>query len=483
MSRYSRREFIEQSLLAATAAAAAGSVVRPIEAQEGSKSPNERLRIAVLGVRGRGQSHIAAFKGRNDCEIAAIVDPDEAIGQSKGVEQIAKDTGKRPVFYKDVRKLVEDPSIDIVTVATPNHWHSLASILAIQNGKDVYVEKPVSHNVAEGRHLVEAARRHGRIVQAGTQCRSNPGTIDAVEFVRSGGIGRVTLARGLCYKRRGPIGPRGNYDVPAGVDYDLWLGPAPEEALTRPRLHYDWHWQWHSGNGDLGNQGIHQMDICRWGLGANDMGKGVVSYGGRFGYEDAGETANTQVSIHDYGDKTLVFEVRGLETDKLRGATVGVIFHGTDGYVVLTSYTHGAAYDADGNMIKPFSGGGDQLHYDNFLKAVRSRKVEDLNGDVLEGHLSSALCHLGNISYRLGESLPAEEAAKRLPPNAENQETFERFVQHLKANSVDLATAKIACGRLLAFDCEREQFGGPGAQEANAMLTREYRKGFELPAV
>ena len=485
MSKRTRREFLEQSLFTAAAAATAGAVSHRALAgpdDEGaSSSPNEKIRIAILGVRGRGQSHISGLKRRSDCEIVAIVDPDEAIGHTQGVEKIEKETGRAPLFYKDMRKAFEDPNIDAVTIATPNHWHALAAIWAIQHGKDVYCEKPVSHNVSEGRRVVQAARKHGRIVQTGTQCRSNPANIEAIEFIRSGGIGTVKLARGLCYKRRGAIGPKGKYDVPASVDYDLWCGPAPMADLTRPKLHYDWHWVWDTGNGDLGNQGIHQMDICRWGLGVDNLGIGVLSYGGRLGYTDAGETANTQVSVHDFGDKTLVFEVRGLETEDYYGAGVGVIFHGSDGYVVMTSYTRGAAFDPEGNMIKTFTGGDDNLHYDNFVSAVRSRKPSDLTADIEEGHLSSALCHLGNISYRLGEELLAKEAVARLPSTDENRETFERVTQHLKANGVDLETAKLRLGRQLAFDSTEEVFVGPGSQEANPMLSREYRKGFEVP--
>ncbi|MGH7129826.1 MAG: Gfo/Idh/MocA family protein, partial [Planctomycetaceae bacterium] len=364
-------------MFAAAAAAVAGSASSRVFAQEQqqpSSSPNEKLLVAVLGVRSRGQSHLSAFCGRQDTEVVAVVDPDEAVGQSKGVEVVEKKTGKKPAFHKDLRKILEDESIDIVTIATPNHWHALAAIWAVQHGKDVYCEKPVSHNVSEGRRIVQAARKHDKIVQTGTQCRSMQGTIDAIEFIKSGGIGEVTIARGLCYKRRDSIGPRGKYDVPASVDYNLWTGPAPMKELSRPKFHYDWHWQWDYGNGDLGNQGIHQMDICRWGLGVSGLGQSVLSYGGRFGYEDAGQTANSQVSIHDYGEKRLVFEVRGLPTGSLRGANVGVIFYGTKGYVVLTSYNGGAAFDPEGQQIKTFNAGGD--HFDNFLQAVRSRNPQ-----------------------------------------------------------------------------------------------------------
>lgn len=484
MFQKSRREFLENSMLAATAAAFAGSNVTQIargEEKEAS-SPNERLRVAVLGLNGRGQSHLGGFGGRKDCEIVAVCDPDELVGQKKGVDEVEKRTGKRPAFYQDLRKVMDDKSIDIVTIATPNHWHSLAAIWAIQAGKDVYVEKPVSHNVSEGRRLVQVARKHERICQAGTQSRSAAGTRALMDFLHSGGLGEITLARGLCYKGRGSIGPRGNYEVPKSVDYDVWCGPAPMNPLTRGRFHYDWHWQWDYGNGDLGNQGIHQMDLARWGLGVRDLGVGVFSYGGRVGYEDAGETANTQVSVHDYGNKTLVFEVRGLPTEKLKGAGVGVIFYGTKGYCVMGSYNGGAIFDPDGTMLRKYDEGGD--HFANFIKAVRSRKIEDLHGEVEEGHLSSALCHLGNVSYRLGEEMPVAEVQKRLESartKDECLETFGRFKEHLAANQISLGSAKLRFGALLKVDGKAETFVGSESDKANPMLTREYRKGFEVP--
>ncbi len=467
-------------MFAAAAAMAVGSGTPLLTAQEKPpEGPNETLRVAVVGVRSRGQTHLDAYKKRPDTEIAAIVDVDEAIGQ-KAVEDIEKATGKRPQFFKDMRKAFEDNSIDIVSIATPNHWHALATVWAVQAGKDVYVEKPVSHNVSEGRRAVQAARKYNKIVQAGTQCRSTGATTAAVEFIQSGGIGEVKLARGLCYKRRDSIGPRGKYEVPQSVDYNLWTGPAELLPLSRPKLHYDWHWQWNTGNGDLGNQGIHQIDICRWGLGLDGIGQSVLSYGGRFGYEDAGETANTQVSIHDYGDKQIIFEVRGLPTDKYRGANVGVIFYGSMGYVVMTAYTAGAAFDIDGNLVKKFT--GDEDHFGNFVSAVKSRNPEDLTADIEEGHYSSALCHLGNISMLLGEPVTGAEAKERLSDDKETQETFHRFAEHLGKNKIDLSKTKLRLGKPLKIDPHQEVFVGEASDQANAMLTREYRKDFFLPS-
>ena len=488
MTKQSRREFLEQSMLATAAAVAAGhSNWASAEEAKLPASPAEKLGIAVVGVRGRGVEHLKAYNSRPDTEILWIVDADSNVGQARA-EEVAKKQGRKPKFTQDMREAFEDPAVDVVSTATPNHWHALVSIWAMQHGKDVYVEKPVSHNVSEGRRIVEAARKYKKICQTGTQCRSMTGTQRAIEYLHSGKLGPVSVARGLCYKGRGSIGPRGNYTAPASVNYDLWSGPATLAALTRPQFHYDWHWQWLYGNGDLGNQGIHQMDVARWGLGATTLPSAVISYGGRLSYEDAGETANTQVVAHDYGDKTLVFEVRGLKTPPYsptknpdEGAMVGVIFTARDGFLVLNSYDGGAAFDKQGQTLEKFSGTGD--HFGNFLAAVRSRKSEDLNADILEGHLSSALCHLGNISYRLGSPLAAEEISQRLDSlklKDDVRDTFDRTTRHLADNGVDLAKAKLQFGPWLAIDPGKEAFIDNAA--ADAMLTREYRAPFVVPA-
>lgn len=482
MHQVSRREFLERSLLT-TAALTLANSTRSEAADTGTQDSGDKLRVAVVGINGRGVAHIQGFGGRKDCEIAALVDVDEKVLNNRA-DEIEKQYGKRPAVYSDMRKCFEDNSIHIASIATPNHWHSLAAIWAIQAGKDVYVEKPVSHNVSEGRRVVEAARKYNRIVQTGTQSRSNPGMREAIAFLASGGIGEIKLARGLCYKPRGSIGPKGNYDRPASVDYDLWSGPAPINPLHRQRLHYDWHWIWDYGNGDLGNQGIHQMDIARWGLGEMNLGETVLSYGGRFGYEDAGETANTQICLHQFANgKRLIFEVRGLKTEKYMDAGVGVIFKGANGYMVVPSYSGGVVYDTN---LKPtgqkFEGGGDHHHFANFVKAVRSRKSDDLNADILEGHLSSALCHVGNISYRLGTPVPAADLTAKFTAksDADGNETLDRFLQHLKDNQVDPETTKITLGPELRLT-SAETFTGERSAEANRMLTREYRPPYVVP--
>ncbi|MDA1213038.1 MAG: Gfo/Idh/MocA family oxidoreductase [Planctomycetota bacterium] len=480
MTDLTRRTFLEDSLFAAAAAALASQpLIRP-SVLYGDES-SDVLRVAVVGLNGRGTAHIGQFGNRKDCVVAAVVDPDELIA-NKRADEIQASKGKRPAVYADLRQCFDDKSIDIVSIATPNHWHALAAIWAVQAGKDVYVEKPVSHNVSEGRRIVEAGRKYKRVVQTGTQSRSNTGMREAIEFLHQGGIGEVKLARGLCYNRRASIGSKGSYEVPASVNYDLWAGPAPMAKVTRPKFHYDWHWQWACGNGDLGNQGIHQMDIARWGLQEISLGKTVRSYGGRFQWNDAGETPNSQVCIHEFADgKRLVFEVRGLETEKLDGAGVGVIFYGSEGKLVIPTYNGGVVYDNDGKEVKKFNGGDDSLHYDNFVQAVRHRDASRLNAEILEGHLSSALCHLGNISYRLGSMLPSDEIQKVFAADREASSTLEHFLGYMANNDVDPRATQMILGPELTLT-EDETFTGDHADEANPLLTREYRQPYVVPS-
>jgi predicted dehydrogenase len=481
MRSINRREFLQDSAFLAAALAGTGLAggARAAEKAAAKKGgAGDRLRVAVIGVHGRGMSHVGGLANKHNCVITTICDADSAV-IGRAMKAVERAQGKPPRFEQDVRKVVEDKDIDIVTIATPNHWHSLMAIWAMQNGKDVYVEKPISHNVSEGRRVVEAARKYNRVCQAGTQIRSSPGIREAIQFLHDGKLGKISVARGLCYKSRGTIGKvDGPQKVPATVDYDLWCGPAPKGPLMRKRLHYDWHWVWDTGNGDLGNQGIHQMDVARWGLNKGELSRAAISVGGRFGYVDDGQTANTQISVLDYGDCELIFEVRGLRTKDLLGARVGNIFYGTDGYLVCSTYERATAFTPKGEVIRKFDGRGD--HFANFIKAVRSRKIEELNGEVLEGHLSSALCHLGNVSYRLGKDQPFNKKANALGDDKAAAETFARMQEHLKDNSIGLNECNYRLGRLLTLDPKAETFIGD--KEADAMLTREYRKGFEVPA-
>jgi hypothetical protein len=262
------------------------------------------------------------------------------------------------------------------------------------------------------------------------------------------------------------------------LDFNLWLGPAPSREYHENLVHYRWHWYWDFGNGDLGNQGIHQMDVARWGLGRNELCRSVMSIGGRFGQPDSGETPNTQIIVADYGDVELIFEVRGLETKPYRGAGVGNVFHCSDGYLVMPGYNTAVAYSPRGEVLQRFQGGSDQNHYDNFVRAVRSRRAEDLNGHILEGHLSSALCHLGNISYRLGRQEPFNGRA--FGDDREAAETLGRMQEHVRENRNAQENMTYRVGRRLTLDPKTERFQND--EEANRQLTREYRKGFEVPS-
>ncbi|RUL89060.1 Gfo/Idh/MocA family protein [Tautonia sociabilis] len=422
MRSIQRRDFLQASAaslatLGASTAARAAAEPRP-SAGPKVKSPNDSLNVAVVGVNGRGKDHVRGFLGLKEqgVRLAAICDVDEDVvgGVMRAIES---SEGSAPQYVKDVRRLLDDPGIDVISVATPNHWHSLMGIWACQAGKDAYIEKPVSHNVWEGRKLVEAARKYDRIVQCGTQCRSHKGIQDAMEFLRSGKLGTIYMAKGLCYKPRGSIGHGSFQPVPKNLDYDLWTGPAQfhkpgDPTVYNPNiLHYNWHWVWNTGNGDLGNQGIHQMDLARWGIGKDHFPNTVQSAGGRYGYDDDGETANTQTVNFEYDDVLLQFEVRGLPTNDEMGVKIGDIFYGTEGILTITSYTNWQTYF--GHKMEPGpsgSGGGD--HYANFIEAVRTRDRSILNAEIEQGHLSSAFCHLGNIALRLGRKLHIDPATE-----------------------------------------------------------------------
>ena len=408
-------------------------------AGDGVAGANEDLRIAVIGLNGRGKSHTDAYTKMKGVRLVALCDADEAVlrnevdrlnkGPSKSTTKptskpasAGNERANKPLkldLFTDLRKLLDSKDIDAISIATPNHWHALMAIWGVQAGKDVYVEKPVSHNVWEGRKIVEASRKYNKIVQAGTQSRSSESIREAFEWIKAGNLGKIQVARGLCYKRRGSIGKtEGPQKIPETVDYDLWCGPAAKEELRRKSLHYDWHWFWNTGNGDFGNQGIHQMDIARWALGKQELSPKVMSVGGRFGYVDDGQTPNTQFVVHDYGDMLLIFEVRGLyekpggsKMPTYRGQDVGNIIECEGGYVSMP-HDGTVAYDKDGKKIREFKDKGED-HFANFIKAVRSRRREDQNADILEGHLSSALCHTGNISYRLGQEANPEDDPRR----------------------------------------------------------------------
>src|SRR5215467_12185892 len=429
-----RRHFLMGS------AALAGTALRTARA-----SANDTVRIACVGLRGRGGNHLDGYSKLPNVEIAALVDVDESV-LDKRLKQLESNGKKKPATYPDFRKLLEDKSIDAVSIATPNHHHTLQTIWACQAGKDVYVEKPCSHDMFEARQVVAAAQKYNRVVQHGTQQRSAIGR-EAVRQMREGLIGDIYMARGLCYKRRDTIGRKPVSPVPDGVHYDLWLGPAPEHEFTANRFHYNWHWFWGYGNGDIGNQGIHQVDMARWGLGVRYPTK-VSAMGGHFMFDDDQETPNDITCMFEFDEagkkKFMNFEVRhwmsnhegGLNEGTKDSNTIGAIFYGSKGYMVVSDEDHGTYSTFLGRERQPGPAGKEMgNNWANFIEAVRSRKHSDLNAPIEEGAISTTLVHLANISFRLG--------------------------------------------RTLYFDADT--YSCKGDREATAMFKRDYRKPFVVP--
>ncbi|MBL7133995.1 MAG: Gfo/Idh/MocA family oxidoreductase [Phycisphaerae bacterium] len=475
---FNRRQFLEDSILAATAALA-GPALAASAAEPRSSAANERLSVAVIGTGSRGGAHAAAFAKHKGCDLVAVCDADKSRAE-RTASAASGQAGPKVRAHQHLRRILDDKSIDVVSIATCNHWHALAAIWAMQAGKDVYLEKPVSHNLSEGRRIVQAARKYGRICQVGTQYRSDGSCKAAGAFLAEGKLGKVTLARSITYKRRRSIGPVVEGKAPDSVDYDLWAGPAPMSPITRQRFHYDWHWFWETGNGDIGNSDVHRADLVRFGLGVGTLPRAVMCYGGRFGYQDAAQTPNTQIAVHDYGDLTYVQEIRGLQTRRFR-LQGGAIFVGTEGYVSMAAGSS-ALFDREGKLVRKFTGPSDN-HFDNFVRAVRSRRIGDLNADILGGHLSAGLCHLGNISYLLGREASPKEILAQLASRKlhdDFRDTFERTRKHLADNGVDIAKTQLTLGPRLTFDPVTEHFVGNAV--ADAMLTREHRKPFVVPA-
>ncbi len=405
-------------------------------------NPNDTVRVACVGIGGRGRDHLGGYSKLDKVQVAAICDVDDS-HIANGLKQLERLNQPKPETYKDIRKLLENKDIDAVSISTPNHWHTLIAIWACQAGKDVYVEKPCSHNIFEAKQIVAAARKYNRMVQQGSQIRSSKAVQEAVQKMRDGFLGDVYLARGLCYKWRDTIGHASPEPVPPGVDYDLWTGPSPMHQFTKNRFHYNWHWFWDTGNGDLGNQGIHQVDIARWGLGVKYPVK-VSAIGGHFMFDDDQETPNTLNCAFEFDldgkRKMMEFEVRhwmtnGEATVHERGNNaIGDLFYGSKGYLAVDSYMSYKTWMGREQTPGPEAReGGD--HYLNFIEAVRSRQRDHLNAEIEEGAASTVLVHLANISYRLGRTIYLDPVTM---------------------------TAK-------------------GDDEANRMFTRNYRKPFVVP--
>lgn len=492
--RSTRRDWLQRTIAVSVTASAAASGAR-LQAQPTRNTnrvlgANDAVQLAVIGVRGKGNQHINEFRAIPGVRIAGVCDVDETILQQQ-VKRLEA-AGEKTVPYIDIRKLLESKEIDAVVIATPNHWHSLMAIWSLQAGKDVYVEKPISHNVWEGRKVVEAARKYKKIVQPGTQSRSDTALKAAFAYLQEGNLGKILLGRGFCYKPRTSIGHvSGPQPIPSSVHYDLWTGPAPLLPLTRKELHYDWHWVWPTGNGDIGNQGVHEMDMCRWAVGAKGLPSRVMSIGGRFGYEDDATTPNTQIAVYDYSPAPIIFEVRGLpqrkgvnSMDQYRGVRIGVVIQCERGYFAGGA-GGGWAYDNDGKRIQQFSGDGGGDHTANFIRAVRSRRESDLNGNIEEAHYSSALCHLANISYRLGQRTAPGAIRDAVASSADVKETLQRFEDHLSMNWVDVNAAQPVLGPSLEIDTLKERFVQKGEYDisrfANELLKDTYREPFVVP--
>jgi predicted dehydrogenase len=476
----SRRDFASRIGAAAAGVVVGGELFRPVAhaaPHVGGRvlGANDRVVVASIGIRGQGNALKRGFARLQNVEIKTLCDIDANLGPERINDERLKDVPTfKPGFVQDLRRVLDDKDINAVIIATPNHWHALATVWALQAGKHVYVEKPSSHTVWEGRKMIEAAARFNKLVQVGTMNRSRPAVRQAIKFIHEGGIGKVYMARGLCFKPRpsigkypdGPMAPGEKFALTVGattyeptydeaylskVDYDLWLGPAAKRPFNRNRFHYNWHWNWDYGDGDTGNQGPHQFDIARWGLNKQEHPVKIRSVGGYFGAESAQETPDTQTSLYEYADGMILeFATRGEFTNDEGTQRIGNLFYGSKGWLWIDgdgrkwqSYLGPKNEKDKGSDTPDTSSGSDPLvttsieypHYQNFVDAMRAGDAKQLNCDILEGHLSSTLPQLANISYRVG--------------------------------------------RALVFDGKKERFADD--KEADRLLTRDYRKGFEIP--
>ena len=496
MKKTNRRDFLKTSLLAGLAL---GSPRGMFGAERPAKGggPNDLVRVAVVGlgsttaiggVGGRGHQLIPRLREVPGVKVAALCDVDETFLAREC--QPFKDRGEEVARYGDLRRVFDDKSIDAVVIALPNHWHALATIWACQAGKDVYVEKPFAHDLWEGRQMVAAARKYLRMVQVGTQNRSSTLLHRAFADLRGGELGPIRYAHALVYRARDGIGKVSTpTPVPATVNYDLWCGPASKGPLMRKQLHYEWHWFWDTGNGEIGNNGVHIMDLCRWALGQNQAPPRTMSIGGRLGFNDCGETANTQIALLDYQPAPLICEVRNVRAGAsaeaigtFRSQNRGLLIDCEGGYFAGDA-TGAGLFDKTGKKIRNIvdDGGSKRLetsHLANFVAAVRSRNSGDLVAESLEGHLSAACCHLANTSYRLGKEASPEMIRETIRESQELSDAFERCRGYLRENGVDLAATPAVLGPWVTYDSKKEQFVGDLASQANALSRRKYRRPF-----
>ena len=483
MTRFNRRKFIKTT--------AAASTAFPLFTIGGTKASgnvlgaNDTIRIGVAGIHGRGKSHYGDYSKMDKVDVSYLIDPDSSLFES-ATSAVKARGGNTPQCVQDIRVALDDKNLDAVSVATCNHWHSLIGVWACQAGKDAYIEKPISHNVFEGGQLAAAARKYNRIVQHGTQQRSSQGRAQQMAAIQAEKYGKVLVSKGYCCKPRWSIGSKPVSKPPSHLDFNLWLGPAPKQDFHGNLVHYNWHWFWDTGNGDTGNQGVHEMDVAHWAIKGATMPNRIWSLGGRFipGAEnliDQGQTPNMQLSVYEYDDTLLVFETRGLVGKKGSPArNVSNEVYTTEGLVKITE---GKFYPKNGGKPETIQGDPATVTpggaFGSFIAAVRSRNPDDVNCDAQVGHYSSALCHLGNISYRLGEPVPFNKQSKTLGDNGQVVAAFDTLKDNLKAVDVDLAENQYTLGRVLEFDAKTERFQGD--EQANALLSRPYRKPFVVP--
>lgn len=434
------------------------------------------ISVAIVGARSHGAKHIENFLDQGDCYISHICDVDSKVGE-EAVERIFKAKGYRPKFVQDIRELLKEESLQCVSIATPHHWHALATVWALQAGKHVYLEKPVTHSFSEGPVILAAAKKYGKIVQAGTQLRSNSSLAEAGAYMRDGKLGKIELVHCITYKNRPPLPLSNENKIPATLDYDLWCGPAGAGELARSKFHYHWHWYWQYGNGALGNNGIHRIDAARIALDLKGYGDLVLTFGGRFGPPDGGETPNTQFTIHKFGDVWLLQDIMGMQPTPFRGITNGVLFYGTEGTIV---YQKGVAvlFDKSNKEVMQFP--GKQLnHYRNFLDAVKGDKGIELRGDLKESIISSDLCHFGNISYRVGKKSTEDDVTDVLNDLDVPKMIHERFAamqQNMEKNGVK---ESLTLGATLALRNTPDPIFDNA--KASALLQGKYREPFTLP--
>lgn len=404
MNSTSRRKFLSQTLLVCGGTICAGFISPRLF------GANNRVRLGVMGTNGRGSSLARSFVSIPDVEIACICDVDDRAA-GKGVQAVGSKQARPPKVFKDFRRMLDERELDAVVIAAPDHWHATATILACAAGKHVYVEKPISHNPREGELMIAAARKYSRVVQVGTQRRSMPQIIEAMRKIREGAIGKVRFARAWYTNKRGSIGRGKVVPVPEWLDWALWQGPAPEMPYKDNIVHYNWHWFWHWGTGELGNNGIHGLDLCRWGLGVT-CPVSVSAGGGRYHFADDQETPDTQIVYYDYGCCAIAWEGRSCQAHGYEGSMFGAAFYGESGTLV-TDGTNYTLYDGSDKTVERVTGSGsDELHLRNFIDCIRSGARP--NADIEEGHWSTLLCHLGNIAWRVGRTLRVDSRSGRI---------------------------------------------------------------------